>query len=91
MSGIPRYPLTENQRRALQILEEHGGWMTPEQFAAKFWPDRDPSKTKAPAGGMFATLRIKGWVDQQLYRGKWEATVNRDGLMALHHGWPRKD
>ena len=51
--------LTEPQRRALQILTNHGA-MTPAKFARYMWPDA--ATLRRSAGAYLAKLNQRGWV-----------------------------
>jgi hypothetical protein len=52
-------PTTEPQRRALQILTNHGA-MTPADFASYMWPDSTTLRRSARA--YLDNLTQRGWV-----------------------------
>jgi hypothetical protein len=70
--------LTEPQRRALQILTNHGA-MTPARFASYMWPDT--ATLRRSAGAYLAKLNQRGWVLLDLDTNK--SSITPAGRAAL--------
>jgi hypothetical protein len=91
--------LTNSQRRALQIVAEHGP-IRPARFADLMWPD-SPGHMRSyncgpygasigiamarAAGGYLGRLRVRGWVREEWHHAPWGG-IEDDGWVLTKEG-----
>lgn len=88
-------PATPRQVQALAVLAQAHRPLTPAQFAARFWPDKQWARSGGPhetgpdasgrhGGRMLVGLAQLGLVSIQRRAGYWDATVTDAGWALLH-------